>query len=359
MSSTGEIASLPNIELQRVRTGIEETALSNEHQPTPIGIEFVLHSLNTPEIAGSPKKFLTIAWKINHLGTNACESERILKFLQILTGGGIMRLSSTTDNALQQTFELPEQIEHAPPLEFIELVNELCFIQQKTKQFFRIPKEGISPSDIRAIKELTAIVRRGKIVKHARDFMLDAKGDGLQVILDVHRLGQPCHFTVVYEESEVEILETIISVGPMTQHITGWLDMPVEELESIVSTLPADSFVSLKFVDLEVIEIFPDWFIREAKRLSKLLADKFDIRSVYLFGSLANKDSFNPNTDIDLAVTHLPGEQYLKAIGFIEKETDFPANLVELGSAPDYLRETILKEGKLLFERESLATVGG
>ncbi len=55
-----------------------------------------------------------------------------------------------------------------------------------------------------------------------------------------------------------------------------------------------------------------------------------------------------PETDIDLAVSGLPAERYFKAVGYLEMESNFPVDLVDLNSVPDHLRQRILSEGKKL-----------
>jgi predicted nucleotidyltransferase len=113
-----------------------------------------------------------------------------------------------------------------------------------------------------------------------------------------------------------------------------------------------------QFVDVEVIEIYPDWFLREAKRLSQRLIEKFEAAAVYLFGSLVWSDIHAPETDIDLAVRGLSPERYLEAISYLERESKFPIDLVELEKVADHLRWRILAEGKLLSEREPVVAFG-
>lgn len=89
----------------------------------------------------------------------------------------------------------------------------------------------------------------------------------------------------------------------------------------------------------------------EAWRLSKLLMVRFGARSVWLFGSLAWGDVFTTETDIDLAVQGMPAENFFKALNFLEHETKFPVDLIDLDTAPEQLRQRILAEGKVLHEQ--------
>ncbi len=89
----------------------------------------------------------------------------------------------------------------------------------------------------------------------------------------------------------------------------------------------------------------------EARRLGKLLVERFGAQSVWLFGSLAWGNELTPETDIDLAVQGMPAENFYKALNFLEHETEFPVDLIDLDTAPKQLRERVLAEGKPLYEQ--------
>lgn len=177
-------------------------------------------------------------------------------------------------------------------------------------------------------------------------------------MLDVHRQGKLIHLTMFTDESFIELFDSKIQIGPMTRYITGKIARSVAELEQAINTLKPDGSLPLELLDVEVIEVFPHWFICEAERLGQLLLEKFGVEAVYLFGSLAWSDIHAPETDIDLAVSGLSPERYLEAVGYLERATNFPVDLVELEKISDHLRQRILSTGKLLGERESVIAFG-
>jgi predicted nucleotidyltransferase len=126
-------------------------------------------------------------------------------------------------------------------------------------------------------------------------------------------------------------------------------------MEEAVAKLKSDNSMQLTLVNQDLVEIFPDWFVREAKRISRILADKFGANAVYLFGSFVWSDTYFPETDIDLAASGIPFERLYKALGYLEEETQYPFDLVDLDDIPVTFRERILAEGKLLYEREPVA----
>ncbi|MFP4438423.1 MAG: DUF4365 domain-containing protein [Chloroflexaceae bacterium] len=98
--------------------------------------------------------------------------------------------------------------------------------------------------------------------------------------------------------------------------------------------------------------------LHEAERLGQRLVEEFDVAAVYLFGSLAWGSVFSPETDIDLAVSGLPAARYLDAVGFVERESNFSVDLVDLNQVSEEFSRRIVTEGKLLYERDPVAAAG-
>ena len=74
-----------------------------------------------------------------------------------------------------------------------------------------------------------------------------------------------------------------------------------------------------------------------------------DITSITLFGSLATDRVRSERFDIDLAVDCAP-ERYLALVSRA-LDSVFDVDLVELRSAPEWLRDVIARDGKTLYER--------
>jgi predicted nucleotidyltransferase len=238
--------------------------------------------------------------------------------------------------------------------ELLRPIEGLCTIQDKIGQRLRIPDKGLTHADVKAIDKFVEIVECGKIIrKHA-----EATGKFERVILELLRdayiEGERVYFRRSYDESWVELFGLRIPTGSMTRYVSGVLDTPVAELEEAIATLPPDGSLTLRLVDVEVIEIFRDWFIQEGRRLSQCLIENFGVELTYLFGSLVWSEVHDPDTDIDLAVSGLSAERYLEAVSYLERESNFSVDLVDLGRVPDHLRHRIMAEGKLLNERGSV-----
>lgn len=346
ISSDRIMVSYPNIELRVIKAGTEVIELSNEQQDAPLRFRF---NICNPENC----KEINMSYKLNNLGGNVHETRNIMGFLQSITSGGILRLAYK-DYFIETN--VPPHPEKAPPRKLLQFIDKLCTIQAETSQFLQMPDGQLTSEDVRATNELIAIIEHGKTITTYPDITMELQSENIKVILGGYRQRKPItHIILPFAESYVELFGQKIQTGRMTRYITGIPQISVTELEEVITTLVPTEYLPVKFVDVEIAEIFPDWFIREAQRLSQLLAEKFEVEAVYLFGSLVWSDVHTPETDIDLAVSGLPEERFLEAISYLERESKFPIDLIDLGKASDHLRQRILVEGKLLYEREPVA----
>lgn len=85
-----------------------------------------------------------------------------------------------------------------------------------------------------------------------------------------------------------------------------------------------------------------------------ILAYKYDLKRVYLFGSLTGDRLTHHGSDVDLAVEGLISASYFTALSDLYDLTHsgIEIDLVPMEDAYPELRERIIKEGKLLCERK-------
>lgn len=354
IGANGKIAPISSVELRMIKSGQETSTFSNEHQSSPLHFQFTIPK------SGKDKKF-TILAKLNNMGRYVCETRDIMKFLEAMAAGGTLRLTSLTLDNASLSFPVPPNLEEAPDPRFVQFIDKLCKIQNKVDQIILVPVEGLTSNDINAINKLTSIIQFGKTTTstEAEELVLrEFEDETLNLILDIHRHDKPSRVRRPFSDTHVKLLDIEIPTGRMTRYVTGKPALSVTELEEAIGKLEPGEYLAVKFVDVEIVEVFPDWFIREAERLSHLLLENFEIEAVYLFGSLVWSDIHAPETDIDLAVKGLPPEKLLEAVGQLERESKFPVDLVELEKLPDHLQQRILSEGKLLCERESALALG-
>lgn len=77
-----------------------------------------------------------------------------------------------------------------------------------------------------------------------------------------------------------------------------------------------------------------------------MLREQFGVQRVILFGSLARKEWFTVDSDVDLAVEGLAPERYWDAWREVERVLpDVPVDFVEIETARPSLRGAIMRYG--------------
>lgn len=92
--------------------------------------------------------------------------------------------------------------------------------------------------------------------------------------------------------------------------------------------------------------------LRGLKDFSRLLARRYELKRIYLFGSLA-EGMFLKGSDADIAVEGMDFKDYLKALAEHRSvRKDIHLDILSLDLCKPELKEIILKEGKVLYEKK-------
>lgn len=245
-----------------------------------------------------------------------------------------------------------------------ELLRKLYDIQKRFKRPFQVPKNGFSVDDANAVVGLWNIIKTGKLKTPATNLTLrlDSTSPDFKRFLQVYREQEAQNklldFTLSYQEGTYEILGESIDTGAWLRYITCKLTVPYQQLLEQLQQQPAKPLTLSDFTDIEITDIYPDFCLQEAKRLAALVQAKYAVATVYLFGSLARNQGFTPEMDIDLAITGLTDQEFSDLLDYLEQETQFALNVIELEYAPSALQKRILEEGIKLYEAQPVI-VGG
>lgn len=98
------------------------------------------------------------------------------------------------------------------------------------------------------------------------------------------------------------------------------------------------------------VELFNELNIK-ARSVARFIAEKYGLERVYLFGSLTDPERFHSDSDIDLAVLGLESSRFLDAWGDVEIMLEHPFDLVRLEKVQESLRDTVLSEGVVVYDR--------
>lgn len=252
ISNTGESASWPNIEFRVPQVGAEFLKLTNDQQLSPLHFNITVRNRETAlhwELSLSTKGF----------GHNANETRDLIRFHQAIATGGSVCLTFLSHSSSPLVLAIDPQPDLAPNAQFVELVEKLCFIQNKLGRLLKIPDKGLSNNDIKAIDELLGIVTYGSTKTENAKLTGEFKSEALILMLNVYRLGKPLHLRWSCDESFVNLFGEKIQTGPMTRDITGYIEMPLPEFEEAVSRLDQEQFLDVRIRATEVIETFQLW----------------------------------------------------------------------------------------------------
>ena len=87
-----------------------------------------------------------------------------------------------------------------------------------------------------------------------------------------------------------------------------------------------------------------------ARKCSELLKKRYNVKKVYLIGSLARNNRIHNKSDIDLVVIGLPDNKYFSALNDLYKLVPKGINLdlITLETASENIKDVIEKEGILI-----------
>lgn len=87
-----------------------------------------------------------------------------------------------------------------------------------------------------------------------------------------------------------------------------------------------------------------------ARKCSKLLKRKYNVRKVYIIGSLVAKQRFDLHSDIDLVVSDLNNDDYITAYGDCRElcPPDLDLDLIPIEAANSSVKQKVAGQGKSL-----------
>jgi predicted nucleotidyltransferase len=89
-----------------------------------------------------------------------------------------------------------------------------------------------------------------------------------------------------------------------------------------------------------------DRLLERIRRAAAIVKARFGARRVVLFGSLAHAAWFMPDSDVDLAVEGLAGQDYWQVWRLFEEIIgERPVDLIEIETAGESLRRAIQRYG--------------
>jgi hypothetical protein len=246
----GKSETIRNIELRKIRSGRDSIVISNDHQNTSLHFKFEVG----PE--------LSISLGIMNWGSNAYIARDMLRFLHALANGGSLFLSPLTDlESKPAIFDIPglkQKITINP--EFEKFVDDICFIQEKTRRFFPISIDGFTNENAQLVAELVLIFKSGQTVRTYPNLVADITGDDISNdFLDDCRQKTLISFSNSYDTTEKELFSQKIEIGKRHEEYSGELDMPMTDIEKSIEIYKTENRLPLRFTYMKIIATYPDW----------------------------------------------------------------------------------------------------
>lgn len=348
LDGRGQSLSRRQVELERrqgMRDGQPYVEFTTIGSSAPVVFSLIAPVTSLDPLRMAPCQF---SWHIQHWGQDAVEALEIAHFWRALDTGKSLRLDFNGEGG-QLVFTIPAHAMSDDSERTERSMQQLCLLQHRLGQRLQIPDGGPSGKDLEDIARLAAIVSRGQYESVIPKAVLKIEGafnrSGFEELIDLYSSQADAEFRLSGVSGEIRLFGNDVDLGPVTQYIHGKIDSLPNDIDDLIRQAPVETSLRIGFVDVTRIDIYPDWFRREAERLAHLLIEEFGINAVYLFGSVAWGGEFVPDTDIDLAVQGLDGPRLLDAIHFIAQESDFPLDLVDIDRVPDQLRNRIVTSG--------------
>ncbi|MGM0438338.1 MAG: nucleotidyltransferase family protein [Bacillota bacterium] len=121
--------------------------------------------------------------------------------------------------------------------------------------------------------------------------------------------------------------------------------------ENDISSYLKGHLKDIKIEERETDELY-DKLNKKVRLVAEKIGKKYELKRVYLFGSLINRDNFHLKSDIDLGVKGIDSKNYLKLWGEFEKELDHSFDLVNMNKCDERLKKHIKKEGEIIYDSE-------
>lgn len=349
-----------------LQSGQELITISNHHQkshPLHFKISFAVDKIDPLQIHGKQ-----IQVTCNHYGRHVEETIQTETFIRALCQGGQLFISSPNYSNfhvlldLEPNQQLVQRLQ--PDTHFDELLQKLYDIQKRFRHPFQVPRHGFSLDDVHSIVGLWHIIKTGKTKAFATDLTLRLNPESpdfarfLRVYKEQEAQNNVLDFMLSYQDGTYKVLGKPIDTGAWIRYITCKPTVPYQQLLAQLQQQPAKPLTLTGFTDVEITDVYPDFYLQEAKRLATLVQDNYAVDTIYLFGSLARNQGFTRETDIDLAITGISDWEFTELLDYLEQATQFTLNVIELEYAPSILQKRILEEGVKLYEAQPVAVSG-
>lgn len=249
----GETSSFEYIPLLKIQGGSEEITLSNVNQKVPWKFELI-HNFETAET--------NVKFTLRYDNVNVKRVLEGVRFWAALAKGGKLKVEHWESGFQLSHGKISQGAFPAPPPLWMYMLERLLFIQEKLVKPFVIPKEGVSFQEAQVIYETAYKLEFGKM--EPSDITLNIEREGAKDILNWFESGKPYFARLEQQDSIIEILGSVISLGPVRIEIhDGYLsEADLAALRQTIEAAAPEDAVNIRFESSEkrpIIVTYANW----------------------------------------------------------------------------------------------------
>ncbi|PWB50543.1 MAG: hypothetical protein C3F13_16455 [Anaerolineales bacterium] len=245
------LGEIPYIDFRVVQAGSEETTLSNEHQPIPLKVKWILNYV---------KQISTFNFRFYFAGSNVLEIQKFLKFSLATKNGRWFQITNlTTGFSFKES--LPKDINLELADDFCEMIDDLALIQKKTGQLIQFP-ETITIAERRKMKVLVEVLTYGSIRTNALKYTFTLPIDAALKLASAYEKSIITKWQFGNPESKLHFMGMDLDLGPRSIILpSATLEPDTQQKLLELKALPGNATVdiSLDVGDLGIITYFTKW----------------------------------------------------------------------------------------------------
>lgn len=230
------IAEVPYIDFKVIQEGTEEITFSNEEQNIPPKVQL---KINLKDYTSS----LSLRTSFSP-GVNILQIRKLLNLKQALVKGCKVEITDlATDISTEASIESNSAYE--PNEALVQLVNDLVFIQRKSRQLFLWP-ENISIDEVHLVNQIATILKSGQALKKVSGIYFEANKPTAQNLAKAYADHGQILLRFDYREDIVQLLKVEVPLGPYTAVIPNakLKDSTLEEIKGL-DNLPDDTIIRI------------------------------------------------------------------------------------------------------------------
>lgn len=204
-------ATLTDVLFEVAATHADEMTFSSEQQPGPWGFSVKVNTAT---------RQMSLSFTLSYAGLSVERALEGVRFCQALARGGELRILGahpvTGGNLQIVRGGLPPRTYEGTDARFVEMLERLALIQDKTGVFFTIPEHSIKNEDINTIAATLKILETGHAQYKAEPWTSVSNVEQARAALENFIGGEPHPMALHFEEQIVVIFGTHVPLGPVT-----------------------------------------------------------------------------------------------------------------------------------------------